>query len=205
MKKMLFISIFISLVQLATWSIEIEVGTIECLNNALECKDLYVKYNPDGDAYSNGDCIYIYYAHDYGTIAFSFDNDRRVEFLNAINKAIEWDKTAEENSITEMSKYVNDLGNYYEQVTFYNWGGNWEPSTTCINYMFFISEINGDVGSYLFLQYRSVDNVNNGEFGSALTFSMKQLFKLKSIMDEKSINEYQKLAEIEEKKKDLFN
>ncbi|QEN03316.1 hypothetical protein EW093_00875 [Thiospirochaeta perfilievii] len=128
MKKMLFISIFITLVQLATWSIEIEVGTIECLNNALEGQDLY------------------------GTIAFSFDNDRRVEFLNVINKAIEWNKVAEANKINKMSKYVNELNNYYEQMAFYNWGGNWEASPTFINYMFFISEINGDVGSYLFLQ-----------------------------------------------------
>ncbi|QEN03315.1 hypothetical protein EW093_00870 [Thiospirochaeta perfilievii] len=54
-------------------------------------------------------------------------------------------------------------------------------------------------------RYRSVDDVNNGEFGSALTFSMKELNKLKSIFDEESITEYQKLAEIEKNKKDLFN
>jgi len=199
-KTLLFLILFI--VHGILWADEIDVGKVNYSNLEYEVKEIDIKFDINGNDYSDGFCYYFYNTKNMFNQTFSINNILRNKLLDSIKKVKEWAIIAEQNSVKKASQVISDeqLG---LPVYIYN-GSTWVLQSYILYLFYSVETIDNISTNYLIFNYKSMNDMNNGYPGSFMLFNLEQLDSLESIINDSHLMELKDQVNKELLNKDLF-
>lgn len=198
--KLLFLILFI--VNGILWANEIDAGKVNYSTLEYEEKEIDIKFDINGNEYSDGFCYYFYNTKNMFKQTFSINDILRTTLLDSIQKVKEWAIIAEENNVKKGSQVISDeqLG---LPVYIYN-GSTWALHSYIL-YLFYLVETVDDISTnYLVFNYKSMNDMNNGYPGSFMLFDIDQLNSLENILNDSRLIELKEEAKKTLLNKDLF-
>jgi hypothetical protein len=174
--------------------------TVKVYNANLRELRSEITYYPEPlPAFGESNAIVLYFS-DFVNYAFIFGKNDRATFIEIIDKCIEWTEVAKKNGVHSLSKtIVEKEGIRYMMVGVSNY-----PSVFLSNFTFSIQEIDGKEEILLIINYRTIDQVNNGGRGSILVFKQNDFARLKEIFSEDYLLQFDKKAKEQAEIENLF-
>jgi hypothetical protein len=141
----------------------------------------------------------ILYFRDFLSYGLMFDPDSREDFIEIIDKCIEWTEIAKRENVHKLSRAISsDVGILYFSSL------NNMPDVFILNYSFFIDTVNGSEEILLLINYRTINQANSGSRGSTIAFKERDFRRLKEIFSEDYLLQYNRMAEEQRRTEELF-
>ena len=176
--------------------------TVKIYDSNLKALQSRITYYPSA-FYSYKNAIFLYFT-DYFNCAFIFgkgdEYDKRAQFIGILDKCIEWTAVAKENNVHKLSRTVAEE---VEILYMYPGVSNY-PDVFLVNFIFSIQEINNKEEIMLIINYKTVDQVNNGSRGSYIVIKQNDFIRLKQIFSDNYLAQFDKEAKEQAKTEELF-
>jgi hypothetical protein len=201
MRKIMLVFTFFIIPIVSTYSIdEYRIGeTIKIYDANLKELQSRITYYPTS-FYSTKNVIFLYF-FEYMSYALVFDSDLRKEFIEILDKCIEWTNIAKDNNIHKLSRLVKErIG-----IPFVIPGVSRYLDALFLYFTFSIQEINGKEEIMLIINYKTIDQDNNGRQGSYIVIKQNDFNRLKEIFSADYLTQFDRKAEDQLKTEELFH
>jgi len=179
---------------------EYRIGeTIKIYDEYLEEIQSRITYYPA--AFYHFENAILLYFNKLLTYTLVFDKNLRAKFSGILDKCIEWTAIAEKNDVHELSRMIEErVGIYCVFPALSNY-----PDILLIDYIFSIQKIKGKEEIMLVMNYKTIDQVNNGRPGGYIAIKQNDFNRLKEIFSDNYLANYDKKAEEQAKIENLFH
>jgi hypothetical protein len=201
MRRIIFTLSFLIVFIGSVYSVdEYRIGeTIKIYDEYLEEIQSRITYYPAA-FYHFENAIFLYF-NKLLTYTLIFDKDLRVRFSGILDKCIEWTAVAKKNDVHELSRMIEErVGIFCVFPTVSNY-----PDVLIIDYIFSIQKIKGKEEIMLVMNYKTVDQINNGRPGGYIAIKQNDFNRLKEIFSDNYLANYDKKAEEQAKIENLFH
>lgn len=185
---------------------EYRIGeTIKVYDSYLEELQSKITYYPAPLSFlDTNNAIFIYF-HEFITYVLIFAKgdkyDYRKRFIEVLDKCIEWTDVAKKNNVHKLSRLVvEDVSIPYMIL---GEGGSF-PEVFIVDFIFSIQEFKGKEETLLIINYKTVDQYNNGERGRYIVFKQNDFNHLREIFSDNYLTQFDKKAEEQAKLEELF-
>lgn len=180
--------------------------TIKVYDSSLKELQTRINYYPGDLPYWGINKPVILYFTDYINYAFIFGKDddsnygARNAFIEIIDKCIEWADVAKKNNVHTLSRAVKNR----IEILYMMPGLSSDLDVFLADFIFSIQEINKKEEVMLVINYKTVRQVNNQERGSYIVFKERDFNRLRLIFSDNYLIQFDKKAEEQAKKEELF-
>jgi len=201
MRKIILVFTLFIIPIVSTYSIdEYRIGeTIKIYDVNLKEIQSRITYYP-APFYSTIKNVIFLYFYEHINYTLVFDSDLRTEFIEILDKCIEWTIIAKNNNVHKLSRLVKERVG----IPFVIPGVSKYPDVFFLYFTFSIQEINGKEEIMLIINYKTKDQDNNGRQGSYIVIKQNDFNHLKEIFSANYLIQFDKKAEEQIKAEELF-
>jgi hypothetical protein len=180
-------------------------SSVTFYNRSLRKVEGRISYYPGQfGAVSMSEVVTFTFADPFGATGLLYG--RRSETVDLVNnlravidKCLEWAGIAKANNVTELTKEIDGPQCFETNV-----GSNWYDPCI-VRYIFTFVEEAGKKTPFLVINFRTTDQANQGSPGGFVAFSEKDFARLRDILSEQNLAQYDQRDAENRKKAELFN